>query len=72
MGAAAKLPWQELALTADDCAELWGLSKDHFLATVASRPGFPARVQYRPALWVAGEVIEWRNANRACRPVRRR
>lgn len=64
MGAAEKIPWTELAMTADECAELWGLTKEHFLASVACKPGFPDRLTYKPATWRAGEVVEYRNANR--------
>jgi hypothetical protein len=72
MGAAEKVPWQELALTAAECGALWGISGDHFLATKACLPDFPQRISFRPATWVAGEVIEYRNANRGGRPARRR
>lgn len=66
-----KIPWTELALSADECAELWGLTKEHFLATVACKPGFLARLTYKPATWRAGEVVDYRNANRV-RMLRRR
>ena len=72
MTAAQKVPWQELPLSAEDCAELWQMTKEHFLATVACRPGFPVRLTIKPATWKAGEVIEYRDANRAGRPARRR
>lgn len=28
MSAAEKIPWQELAMTADECAELWAISPE--------------------------------------------
>lgn len=65
MGAAEKIPWQELAMTATECGELWGITAEHFLATIACRPGFPVRLTRKPATWKAGEVIEWRDRNRA-------
>lgn len=55
MTVAEKVPWMELALSAEE---------DHFLQRVACRPGFPARLTFKPATWRAGEVVEYRNANR--------
>lgn len=72
MSAAEKIPWHELPLTAEECAELWEMSASHFLQTIASLPNFPERIGRKPATWKAGEVIEWRDANRAVRRVRRR
>lgn len=72
MGAAEKIPWQELAMTADECAELWGVSKEHWLATIACKPGFPERLTFKPATWRAGDVVEYRNANRVGQRGRRR
>lgn len=60
MGAAEKIPWQELVILPDECAELWGYSTDYWLRTVACQPGFPARVG---AGWRAGDVIDYRNAH---------
>lgn len=64
MTIADKIPWQELPLTAHECGELFGVTGEHFLATVACRPDFPARVTYKPATWLAGEVVEYRNEHR--------
>jgi len=64
MTVAEKVPWMELALSAEECAELWGLTKEHFLASVACKPGFPDRLTYKPATWRAGEVVEYRNSHR--------
>jgi hypothetical protein len=72
VSAAEKIPWEQLPLTAHECGELWGVTGEHFLATVACLPDFPERMTYKPATWLAGEVVEYRNANRAGRPVRRR
>ncbi len=65
MSAAEKIPWTELAMSADECAQLWGISADRFLRTYACLPTFPLRVHRKPAAWKAGEVIEWRDKNRA-------
>lgn len=67
MGAAEKIPWTELALNAKDCGELWEVTPEHFLAHIACLPGFPERIGFKPAVWKAGEVIEWRSRNRANR-----
>lgn len=67
MGAAEKIPWTELALNAKDCGELWEVTPEHFLATIACLPTFPERIGLKPATWKAGEVIEWRDRNRARR-----
>lgn len=64
MSAAEKIPYELLALTSEECAQLWGVSVDYFLRTIACRPGFPARVGNRPATWIAGEVLAYRDANR--------
>lgn len=64
MSALDKVPWTELALAADECAQLFGLSKDRFLRTVACLPTFPQRINLKPAAWKAGEVVEWRDTNR--------
>jgi len=63
-GLRAKIPWSELPLNAAECAELWAISKEYFLETVACRPGFPVRLTRKPATWKAGEVIEYRDQNR--------
>jgi hypothetical protein len=71
MSAAEKIPWQELAMNADECGELWGISGKQFLATIACLPDFPARLTYKPATWKAGEVVEYRNEHRVARRRRR-
>lgn len=72
MSLAEKIPWQEMPLTAAECAQLWEMSPEWFLASVACLPTFPERMTAKPVTWKAGEVIEWRDANRASRRVRRR
>ena len=72
MALADKVPREELPLTADECAELWGKCKDVFLREIACAPGFPQRMTYRPATWKVGEVLAYRDANRASQQVRQR
>lgn len=63
-GIRSKIPWQELPMTAEECAELFAITADHFLRTVACKPTFPVRLTRKPATWKAGEVIEWRDSHR--------
>ena len=67
MSAAEKIPWQELPMDAKECAAMWKVTPEHFLARIACKPGFPERIGLRPATWKAGEVLEWRDRNRARR-----
>jgi predicted DNA-binding transcriptional regulator AlpA len=64
MGAADVIPWREQAVGAAEACKLFGLSPEWFLRTVACRPGFPAKVHGRPARWVLGEVLDYRDAHR--------
>lgn len=72
MSAAEKIPWQELTLTAKECAELWSVTPEYFLQAIACKPEFPERMTAKPATWKAGEIVEYRNANRAGRRARLR
>ncbi|GAB2620290.1 hypothetical protein [Novilysobacter erysipheiresistens] len=67
MSAAEKIPFELQAINAEEAAKLFGLAKFTFLHTIASQPTFPARVNARPATWVIGEVLEWRDNNRTKR-----
>lgn len=64
MGAAEKIPFEEQAITGEECAKLWGMSMNYWLRTVACKPTFPKRLGRRPATWIIGEVLEWRRNNR--------
>lgn len=61
------IPWREHAIGAEDAAKLFGLSRSRFLRNIACQPTFPARVCSRPATWIVGEVLDWRDAHRAKR-----
>ena len=63
-GVRSKIPWQELAMNAEECAELFGMTAEYFLRAVACKPTFPVRLTRKPATWKAGEVIEWRDSHR--------
>lgn len=72
MSAAENIPWHLRAISAEEVGQLLGLAPRTVLETVACRPDFPTRLTMRPASWVAGEVVEWRDANRVGRQARRR
>jgi predicted DNA-binding transcriptional regulator AlpA len=72
MSAAEQVPFAERAIDAEAVGLLLGLSGRTVLEKIACRPDFPARVSFRPATWVAGEVIAYRDANRALPRGRRR
>ena len=65
MSVAEKLPPEELALSASECAELWGMSQEWWLRTVACRQGFHEQISRKPAAWIAVEVLEYRRTHRA-------
>lgn len=72
MSAAENIPFELRAIGAEEVGSLLGLAARTVLETVACRPDFPIRITMRPATWIAGEVLEWRQANRAGQPARRR
>lgn len=72
MGAAEDIPFEMRAIGAAEVGALLGLAARTVLETIACRPDFPVRLTMRPATWIAGEVLEWREANRAGRQGRQR
>lgn len=72
MSAAENIPFEFRAIGAEEVGILLGVAPRTVLEKVACRPGFPDRLTLRPATWVAGEILEWREANRAGLPARRR
>lgn len=58
------VPFELRAINARAVGELLGLTPRAVLETVACRPDFPVRLTMRPATWVAGEVLKWRETNR--------
>lgn len=72
MSAAEKIPFELRAIDAEGVGQLLGQSARTVLEKIACRPDFPPRVSIRPATWVAGEVLEWRDTARAGLRVRRR
>ena len=59
-----EIPWELRAIGAGEVGLLLGLAARTVLETIACKPDFPMRVSMRPATWVAGEVLEWRDRNR--------
>lgn len=72
MSTSSEIPWHLRAIGAADVAALLGCAPRTVLESIACRPDFPRRLSARPATWVAGEVLEWRDRHRADPPVRRR
>lgn len=66
------VPIELRAINASAVGELLGLTPRTVLESVACRPDFPIRVSMRPATWVAGEILKWRDTNRAGLRARRR
>lgn len=67
-----RIPFELRAIDAAAVGLLLGQSVRTVLEKIACRPDFPPRVSIRPATWVAGEVLEWRDTARAGLRVRRR
>lgn len=59
------IPYREQAIGAESAAKLFGLSRERFLRNIACLPSFPERVNLKPATWIVGEVLDWREAYRA-------
>ena len=72
MNTAESIPFELRALNAEQVGALLGCCGRQVLERIACRPGFPQRVSLRPSTWIAGEVLAWREANRAGRRARRR
>lgn len=72
LSAAELIPFEELALDAEAVGKIIGQDRRTVLEKIAHRPDFPARLTLRPATWRAGDILAWRDANRAGLPARRR
>lgn len=67
----SRIPFEEMALNAEEVGMILGYAARTVLEEVACKPGFPERLTMRPATWRAGDIIEWRDLNRAGRKRRR-
>lgn len=72
MSAAEKIPFEELALNAEEAGAILGCGARQVLERHACRPEFPPRLSLRPATWRAGDIIQYRDAIRDSRQARRR
>ena len=66
------VPFELRAIGAEEVGQLLGCSPRTVLEIHACKPAFPTRVSLRPATWVAGEVLQYRDKFRAGLPARRR
>lgn len=64
----SNVPWELRAIGATEVGLLLGQAPRTVLKTIACKPDFPVRLTMRPATWVAGEVLEWRDRNRVGMP----
>ena len=65
MSAAEKIPFEEMALNAEEVGKILGCQPRTVLEVHACKPGFPRKVSIRPASWRAGDILEYRDANLA-------
>jgi len=72
MTAVENIPYHLRAIGAEEVGGLIGCAARTVLESYACRPDFPRRLTSKPATWVAGEIIEWRDANRVDRRARQR
>lgn len=72
MSAAQKIPFEELALNAEETGKILGYAARTVLEEIACKPGFPMRLTMRPATWRAGDIIKYRDANRVDQRAHRR
>ncbi len=68
----SRIPFEELALNAAEVGDILGYSARTIIDLVAAKPNFPKRLTLHPATWRAGDIIEWRDANRGFRATRRK
>lgn len=61
------IPYRLQAIGAAEAAKLFGLSRARFLRNIACLPAFPERVNLKPATWIVGEVLDYRENYRASR-----
>lgn len=74
MNAVAQVPFEQVALDAGEVGIMLGQERLYVLNRLAPRADFPrpCSMKGQQKRWLAGEIIAWREANRACPPVRRR
>ena len=67
------IPFEHRSLSAAEAGELLGYAATYVRDQLSCRPGFPKRADNdgHPR-WIAGELLQWREANQASRQARRR
>ena len=67
------IPFEHRSLSAAEAGELLGYAATYVRDQLSCRPGFPKRADNdgHPR-WIAGELMEWREANQASRQARPR
>lgn len=72
MSAAESIPFELRALNAEEVGVLLGCEARTVLERHACKPEFPKRIAIRPALWIASEVLAYRDTLKGGRRGRRR
>lgn len=55
------VPFELSAIGPEEVGKLLGCQPRTVLEIYACRPDFPERIQRKPARWIAGEILVWRN-----------
>lgn len=55
------IPWTERAIGKEEVALLLGCEPRGVLERHACRPNFPTPIQDKPKMWIAKEVLAWRD-----------
>lgn len=67
------IPFELRSIDSEEAGQLLGYSARNVRERLACKPDFPKRVDAGGApRWIAGELLAWREANRAGRQARRR
>ena len=53
------VPFEHRAIGADEAGVIFGCDGRTFLRKWACLPGFPVRINSRPAKWNAGDLVTW-------------
>jgi predicted DNA-binding transcriptional regulator AlpA len=74
MGAPERILFELVALDAEEVGALLGQHRRYVLERLAPLPNFPrpCSLAGQQKRWIAGEILEWRAANRVSPPARRR
>ena len=59
------IPFAQRGIRAADVASMLGVSPRTVVERLAKRDGFPRTIRNRPMVWIAADVIAWREAQLA-------